>query len=318
MIKALKEASEKTVPWRPRGIRCLFIEGDLARKKHLDMLCQAISLPATFDVQIGQRTFIAGISEARERFGEAFFSDAPLLVFVDPFGANGAPFDVIQQILSSEKSEVLINFDADGIDRIRHAGEYANAEENLNLIFGGQRWKAVPWDAMTARDRWLKCVELYKEALLTQTQANYVYSFEMGQDVNRVDYFLVFATQNAKGLIAMKEVMRQMSQDSGFRFYDTHHGQGKLMQFDDSEEWVEPFYQNFRGRTVPYEEVERWVLNETPLISYVKALLRPAWKKGYIEAVAKPGMKIREGDFPKEKTQTIRFKEEPHAKSLFD
>jgi hypothetical protein len=250
---------------------------------------------------------VDGIQQSKQEFGRAFLTNAPLLVFVDPFGATGAPFSVIKEILSSGTTEVIINFDADGVARIWKAGAASDAERHLTEIYGGDCWKEIASDGMSYRDLCFACARLYKEQLLSLPNVEYAFSFEMGQASNRLDYFLIFASQNEKGLEKMKEVMKSIDQSGDFRFYDTQVGQEQLIKFDTPELWIDPLVKNFAGRLVAYKELKRWILNETPFFTFSSTILKPAAEKGLLEAVPKAGESIRKGTFPEAKLMGIQF-----------
>ncbi len=306
-IQAFKDAIERANPWQAGGARLLFIEKDDKRCNHLGGLCSQLEIPSGVRVEHQCTDFVSGINAAKTKFGSAFVTSAPLLVFVDPFGATGAPFKTIKEILSSKTSEVIINFDADGVARIWSAGQAADADRLLTAIFGSDIWKSIAWDKMDHRGRCLACARLYKQCLLKIPNVEYAFTFEIGEASNRLDYFLIFASQNAKGLEKMKEVMKEIDQTGDFKFYDSCVGQEQLFRFDQPELWIEPMVNHFAGRTVSLAEVTKWVLNETPFFTFKKSILKPASERGLATAVPKPGLSIPKGQFPDAKLAGIRF-----------
>ena len=73
---------------------------------------------------------MTGLAVVRKDIPAPFCKSHPLFVFIDPFGATGAPFSVVREILKSGCSEVLINLDADGIARIYRAKDEAKHEDH--------------------------------------------------------------------------------------------------------------------------------------------------------------------------------------------
>jgi three-Cys-motif partner protein len=306
-FQALKDATVKANPWVAGDVRLLFIEKDEKRCSHLGALCSQLESPPGIRVENQCTDFVSGIDAAKARFGKAFLTSAPLLVFVDPFGATGAPFRTIREILSSRTSEVIINFDADGIARIWSAGKAADADRHLTEIFGSDVWKELEWSKMDHRARCLACARLYKRCLLAIPNVDYAFTFEMGEASNRLDYFLIFASQHERGLEKMKEVMKEIDQTGDFKFYDTLVGQEQLFRFDQPELWIEPMIREFAGRSVPFSEIKKWVLNETPFFTFKTAILRPACAKGLLAALPKAGVTLSKGQFPEEKLTGIQF-----------
>lgn len=306
-LQALIGARAKANPWAAGEIRLLFIEKDGKRSAHLGSLCSHTTLPPGIRIESQCTDFVSGIAAAKALFGRAFVTSAPLLVFVDPFGATGAPFQTIKEILSSKTSEVIINFDADGVARIWSAGQASDADRHLTEIFGSDIWKSLPWDKMDHRRRCIECARLYKQCLLHIPNVDYAFTFEMGEASNRLDYFLIFASQHERGLEKMKEVMKEIDQTGEFKFYDMRVGQEQLFRFDQPELWIGPMVTHFAGKTVSFAEVKKWVLNETPFFSFKTTMLKPASLRGLATAIPKLGISIAKGQFPEEKLAAIKF-----------
>ncbi len=307
VVKALADARLNSKGWLAGDIRCVFIENDKGRADYLVQKCAELEPTEGIDLTYKCCSFIEGIQQAQQEFGRAFLTNAPLLVFVDPFGATGAPFNLIKEVLKSGTSEVILNFDADGVARIWRAGQRADANRLLRDIFGDDSWKTIDASSLTHRELCFACAKLYKEKLLSLPKVDYAFSFEMGQAANRLDYFLIFASQNERGLEKMKEVMRSIDQTGDFRFYDTQVGQEQLIKFDSPELWIDLMAKRFAGEFVSFAEVKRWVLNETPFFTFSSTMLKPAAERGLLEAIPKDGETVRKGSFPPEKLKGIQF-----------
>lgn len=312
-LESVLEARANAKPWVAGDIRAMFIEKDAARCAHLNSKCEETDRPSGVSVSCVASDFVDGIEHAKKGYGKAFASSAPLLVFVDPFGATGAPFATIKEILASRTSEVIINFDADGVARIWSGGSACRAEELLTEIYGGESWRDVPWEKLDHRGRCVEAARLYKKCLLAVPRVDYAFAFEMGESSKRLDYFLIFASQNEKGLEIMKEVMKGIDQTGDFKFYDANVGQHALLRFDQPELWIDPMCEAFSGTTVAFSTVKKWVLNETPFFTFKTTMLKPAAERGLLEAVPRDGAKVAKGQFPEDKLEGIRFKAVSHA-----
>jgi three-Cys-motif partner protein len=71
-------------------------------------------LHGTFNDQFTQ--IFASVEEQRKRF-------APTLAFVDPFGFSQTPFSTIAKLMKYPKSEVLVNFMYEEINRFLSVSE---------------------------------------------------------------------------------------------------------------------------------------------------------------------------------------------------
>lgn len=119
--------SDKCAIWRdPVCLKIINIE---AKKKNF------LSLK-----HITQRWEQAGIvTNIKSKFGDAVpeilaqIGDAPALFFIDPFGPTGFDFSHIEPILkrSQQMTELIINFDVDGLRRIIDAAFSDNSEQTV-------------------------------------------------------------------------------------------------------------------------------------------------------------------------------------------
>jgi hypothetical protein len=120
------------------------------------------------------------------------------------------------------------------------------------------------------------------------------------------NYFLVFASQHARGLTKMKEAMKRLDQTGEYRFCDAHVGRSTLFRFDKPEDFAPQLSRVFRGRQqVTYSELDDFALNETPFLN-PKSMLKILEESGSI-VVATNDPKRRRGTFNPEKIESISF-----------
>jgi three-Cys-motif partner protein len=294
--------------WLAGDVHCAFIEADRARLEHLRVRVAQLSLPPQVKVHLIGASFTEGLARLRSEVPRAFGGAHPLLVFVDPFGATGAPFAVVAHILGSPCSEVLVNLDADGIGRIFQAGETARAEDRLTEVFGDISWRSalskdVPFTVLCGQ-----VLDLYRARLRSLPNCRYVFSFEMRTSSSAINYYLVFASQHHRGLEKMKEAMRRVDQYGNFSFTDTRVGDRPLFRLDDPEVYARRLLEAFRGREVSYGELRDYALNETPFVN-PKQMLRCLEQRDLL-VVRSRNPRRRRGDFPEETTVSIGFAEE--------
>ena len=104
--------------WIAGDVHCEFIDAAPDRIAHLTRKVNQTPKPGRVHTYIHGVAFVDGLALVKKELPQPFSQHHPLFVFVDPFGATGFPFRTMQEILSSPCSEVLINLDGDGIDRI--------------------------------------------------------------------------------------------------------------------------------------------------------------------------------------------------------
>ena len=238
-----------------------------------------------------------------------FKNAPPCFYFIDPFGPTGVSFECVSHLLSRPTSEVLINFDADGVGRIFEAGEDANHEILLDRIFGKGAWqdhltKGMDFNTLTRR-----ALSLYKARLRGIPNIKYVFSFEMRGRKSSPLYYLIFASQNPLGLEKMKEAMKSVDKSGRYSFYAADIGQEVLFDFEDPIKFGEALHTNFKSNTIDYSSVVDYALNETPFLN-PKKMLKHLEGRGLIEIISKGSApKRRSGTYPDGTISKIIFLE---------
>jgi len=288
---ALRSAANN---WLAGKINCVFIEQHTGRFQHLQQ--KVNGKYATVTHHFINSSFVDGIAELQKLRPNPFLGASPLFTFIDPFGATGAPFSVVKSLLSLDTSEVLINFDSDGVGRIRLAEESAGHEVNLNSIFGDDSWTRELVIDRTANELYQSVLRLYKKKLLEIPGVRYVFAFEMRSPSQGINYHLVFASKHYLGLEKMKEAMKALAQNGEYAFSSSGESQPMLFKFDEPEDHAQQLRDVFRGRTLAYDELRDYALNESPFTN-PKAMLKLLEEKGQI-SVSSTNPKRRRGTFP--------------------
>lgn len=295
--------------WTADDIHCAFIEPDLKRFENMDKKIHSFRGVSRLKIHTYNADFETGLATLRKDIPAPFSKSHPLFVFIDPFGAKGAPCSVVREILTSGCSEVLINLDADGIARIFRAKDKAKHEQLLTTIYGDQSWMGELTDDQQFPVLCRKALNLYTEKLRSITGVRYVFSFEMQTQAGALNYFLVFASKHPLGLVKMKEAMKRIDQDGSYRFADANVSQPSLFRFDDPEQYARLMHRHFEGRTVSYEPVENqindYALNQTPFLN-AKAMLAVLEKRKLISVISREA-KRRQGTFKEGVVKEIEF-----------
>ena len=307
VMAAARSALQKTgTAWVAGKIHLAFMEEKRARYDNLlKRLAEQPSDPHIV-IHTYHSTFELGMAQLREEMPLSFDGRHPLFVFIDPFGATGAPFSLVKDILSSPCSEVLINLDADGIGRILRAGEISRHKELLTQIYGDDSWEASLDDHNFAR-LCMQARDLYLEKLRGLPHVDFAFPFEMLAKGNAINYYLIFASQHYLGLEKMKEAMKGLAQDGDYRFADVRANspQGTLFRFDEPEHYALKMREAFTKKTATYIECRNWALNQTPFVNPKKILA--SLERNNLLTVKSKNPKRHKGTFDAEKTISITF-----------
>ncbi|KQP68393.1 three-Cys-motif partner protein TcmP [Methylobacterium sp. Leaf112] len=238
-----------------------FIEKDMARA---DRLRECIA--ALFAVRPQPRNLHVHV-HAGEGFEQVYADalrnhprNAPVFALVDPFGWNGIPMAAMRDLMDRASGEVLVNFMFEEINRfLAHPDQGAN----FDALFGCGEWRRLTMLPPTQRKAGIR--DLYAKQLLSVAGARYVRHFEMRNGRERTDYYLFFATKNQRGLKKMKEAMWSVDQRGGMTFSDaTDPSQQVLFDGQDTSQLEGILSRRFAGSVTNVDEVERFVVEETP------------------------------------------------------
>lgn len=277
--------------WVAGQIEFAFVEQDTARYRILLDQLSPVDSQTRQRIHTYNMEFTRALPQIKRDVPEPFRTDSPLFVFIDPFGATGAPFSSVSvaEILNSPCSEVLINLDADGVSRIFSAKQSVNHEVLLDEIFGGSSWKAALHDHQNFDAQCREVLRIYKDKLRTLPGVRYIFEVEMQGKSRTLNYFLVFASKHPLGLIKMKEAMRRISHNGTYRFADADVGQIALFSSDESQNYHMKLYDMFKGQKVAYDsqddDITAFALNDTPFVN-AKAMLTLLEKEGLVTAVS--------------------------------
>ena len=269
----------------------IFIERDESRFKHLDDLVSRQSIPSHVRCQALQGEFTDHMTDILETLDEAGKELAPAFVMVDPFGFAGLPLDLVAKTAQYQRSELLVSFMYESIVRWRSLPQLAST---LDGLFGCSDWRqADKLPDSAARKDFL--LNLYVRQLREVTGMDYVRAFEMMDKGNRTEYFLIFATHHIDGLKAMKRAMWTVDPSGSFQFSDaTVSSQLALFSPEpDFDQLKRLIVQRFSGHDVPVEQIELFVVTETPFMEnhFKRQILKPMEKNDEFTVVDTPRKK---------------------------
>lgn len=282
-------------------VKMIFVEADKERYDFLIQKIQSMKLPSNLDVSVTCDTFENAIGLKLEKLIKQGFYLMPTFAFIDPFGFTGIPLSIIENIMKSPKTEVLINFMYEEINRFT---SLQKVWDGLFDTFGTDEWKKVNDEKEPAkRDRMLR--DIYKVQLEKKAKAKYVRFFKMINNSNRTDYYLFFGTNDLTGLKKMKEAMWNVDKSGTFQFSDATYNPSQPTLFE-----IEPNYKElkqliinkFKGKTVGVEEVELFVVVETPFreTHYKRQVLKSMEESLLPEIVVTALKNRRKGTYPED------------------
>jgi three-Cys-motif partner protein len=284
-VVILKAARDHVIPFKSELV-CLFIESEDDRHQHLVQVLEGIkpTLPANVKFHPLLGRFNDQLTNIFANMEEQRKLRAPTLAFVDPFGFSQTPFSAIARLMKYPKTEVLVNFMYEEINRFLSFPGFAVL---FDVQFGTPDWR----EAVKISDpleRLIAIHDLYLRQL--KTVAKYVRAFLMVNKNNIPDYFLFFATNSIEGLEAMKRSMWKVDPSGEFQFSDFTDTSKQIPLFS-----PEPDYQSlreiiaheFKRTEIAVEVLTEWVITETPFLSthIKKQVLTPMEKEGAVTVV---------------------------------
>jgi three-Cys-motif partner protein len=272
-------------PMREKGVLFFFIEQNPARCKYLEQLLaqrwQGQKLPPKAKYEVYQGNFDETMTDLLTELEQRQQRLAPTFAFIDPFGYSHTPMQTITRLMSHPKSEVLITFMYEELNRFI-TFDYQNKARQYDALFGTPEWReiegtisnSVPRSLSQERKNFIH--NLYSEQLRNVGGAKYVRSFCMRNKKNITDYFLFFGTKSIAGIKAMKQAMWKVDSTGTYEFSDfTNPDQLLLFSQPDYTILQRMLSKHFHGKTVSIEEIEEYVIAETPFYKFRMEALKP-------------------------------------------
>ncbi len=193
------------------------------------------------------------VNNIHGRFDEALpqiindIADNPVFFFIDPFGPTAIPFAQLRPILARTrgKTELLINFDADGLRRMAdRLSEYPNRASDIKSrqttiarvteILGSDVWiRRFSQEDLSTQQRQVILLEEYMANLAKFNFA--VAAYPVRKSIkDRPEYYLIFCTRHEDGILAMNDFVRR-EEDELLRESTSTPEQNTLIDFVDYE-----------------------------------------------------------------------------------
>ena len=199
-ISVLKDAQRRIfeTTHKLKRIRCFFCETDGKAFAHLEKAVTSFHEPSNgFEVKLHHGKFEEAVADAVAFTGNAF-----PLIFIDPTGWTGYPFETLRPLFAPRKCEVVINFMYEFVNRFSNSDD-ATTIESLNPILGGPGWRTRLDSGLARGDAVAK---LFHETLKTAGGFEFLVSARIDKaTADRPHYFITYATKNLEGLKTFRQ-----------------------------------------------------------------------------------------------------------------
>jgi three-Cys-motif partner protein len=199
-ISVLQDAQKQILERRGnrRRIRCFFSEYSAEAFAQLQEAVAPFHKPEEgFEIKTYRGKFEDAVTELQAFIGTSF-----PLIFIDPTGWTGYPFNKIRPLFVRPKCEVLINFMYEFVNRFAYSDDEAIIA-SLDPILGGLGWR----DRLDPNlSRGLAVEKLFRETLKSAGNFDFVISTRIDKaTAERPHFFITYGTKSPDGLKTFRQ-----------------------------------------------------------------------------------------------------------------
>lgn len=268
-----------------------FLDTDKRRLDHLEAKLAELSLPASCQVGVKRVGFEEEATRILSDIESRGANMAPTFWFLDPFGFDQIPLEVIARISRQKSSEVFIHVMTRFFKRFLEEGDRA---ESLTRLFGCSDWT----DHISKDSPSEDVIAYYIRRLGESTRFKFFLPF--GLKPPKADWqHLVFGTQHPKGFVEMKSAMWKVDATGAYQYRANaprYSPEEYLFDVSEIPRLRRLIMNRFGGQTdIPIETIKKYVDEETLFVadSHLKRkTLTPMEKDGlitYVEGRSKAG-----------------------------
>jgi three-Cys-motif partner protein len=197
-ISVLLDAQKQILHRHRRQIRCFFSESNAEAFAQLQEAVAPFHKPdELFEIKTYHGKFEDAIPEIQAFIGTSF-----PLIFIDPTGWKGYPFDKIKPLFRRRKCEVVINFMYEFVNRFAHS-EDEHIITSLDPILGGPG-RINRLDPNIHRG--LAVEKLFRETLKSVGNFDFVISTKIDKaTAERPHFFITYGTKSPDGLKTFRQ-----------------------------------------------------------------------------------------------------------------
>jgi three-Cys-motif partner protein len=182
---------------KPKNIRCFFSEKKPSSHAELARFLEGYKGIDQFEVRDFKGSFEDAIPEI-----QAYIKGYFPLFFIDPTGWTGVNLASIKPLIEIERSEVLINFMFEFINRAVNM-EDEKTVASFNGFLGSDDWQA---ELDPTLPRGIAALNLFKDRLKATGNFKYVASTNIEMSAkDRTHFFIVYGTKDYAGLELFRE-----------------------------------------------------------------------------------------------------------------
>jgi len=223
MNKIDRVLSKTAVDGNIDEFKCIFVEDDDDTYEQLER--NVTEHEAQVDHRIEPRCIPGEFEEwATEFMGEYKQGHPPpTLIFVDPFGYSGLPFELLSELFQlREKSlELLITFMS---GKMAQWMDDPNHQKAITETLGLDHWRQHFDDDMPKDRRAQVFSQLYQAQWRREADANFTFPFEMVEEGKRQTcYYLIHVTNHLDGLKVMKHTMFNAGANDQYAYLGPDH-----------------------------------------------------------------------------------------------
>lgn len=161
--------------------------------------------------------------EAKEYIRKNSGQPEPCFIFIDPFGFQGVPLDIVAQLMNLRGTgiEVFITFMSGKMAQFLTSETHQQA---MDAVFGTADWRDhVEFDA-EKEERAEQLMLFYERQLRLEADIEYVWPFQMYEEGKRqTAYYLIHATNHFEGFKLMKNCMFSIGAKGKFAYLGPDH-----------------------------------------------------------------------------------------------
>jgi three-Cys-motif partner protein len=199
-ISVLQDAQQRTFErtGKRRRIRCFFSETNSAAFAKLEAEVVKFHRPEEgFEIRTYCGKFEDAVSEIQPFIGTSF-----PLIFIDPTGWTGYPFNKIKPLFARPKCEVLINFMYEFVNRFAYSDDQ-DIVASMDPILGGSGWRGRLDPNLP---RGIAVEKLFRETLKSTGNFDFVISTKIDKaTAERPHFFITYGTKSRDGLIVFRQ-----------------------------------------------------------------------------------------------------------------
>lgn len=186
---------------------------------------------------------------------------APTFILIDPFGFKGVNIDTIKRIMERDKTEIVLNFMYNSINRFL---EFKDVEDILHNYFGPCDWKDIA--RLSGFEREKALISLYRNQLKKYANIRYVYPYPIEfPEKRRTYYYLFHLTNHWKGCAIFKSVFSEINYDR-LVYMGNRSLQLSLLDLPSfkEEDLKTYFVDKYKGKQISYINLIKDEIDEVP------------------------------------------------------